>query len=76
MGKILIVEDEQELAQILGAYLKVEGMETVIAYDGVEGYERYCQEKPELVLLDIMLPKMNGVDVCKKSESPPIFQLL
>ena len=65
MEKILIIEDEQELAEILGAYLKVEGMETRIAYDGKQGYELYEKEKPDLILLDIMLPQINGVDICK-----------
>ena len=65
MEKILIIEDEQELAEILGAYLKVEGMETRIAYDGKQGYELYEKENPDLILLDIMLPQINGVDICK-----------
>ncbi len=66
MQKILIVEDEKELGDILGAYLEVEGFTPVSSYDGEEGLNMFYRENPVLVLLDIMLPKLNGIDVCKK----------
>lgn len=66
MDTVLIVEDEKELADILGAYLKVEGMNPVIAYDGEEGLSCFDELNPSLVLLDIMLPKMDGIEVCEK----------
>lgn len=64
--KILIVEDEKELADILGAYLEVEGFTPIIALNGEIGLNMFYQQQPVLVLLDIMLPKLNGVEVCKK----------
>lgn len=75
--KILIVEDEKELADILGAYLEVEGFEPIVSHDGQAGLEAFCKEQPSLVLLDIMLPKVDGIQVCReireKSEVPVIM---
>lgn len=75
--KILIIEDEKELADILGAYLEVEGFVPVIANDGQMGIDCFSQEKPTLVLLDIMLPKVDGISVCREiravSEVPIIM---
>jgi DNA-binding response OmpR family regulator len=75
--KILIIEDEKELANILGAYLEVEGFRAITAGDGVVGLQTFVEEKPDLVLLDIMLPRMDGMKVCKEirnvSEVPVIM---
>lgn len=77
MDKILIVEDEKELADILGAYLEVEGFIPLLASDGEAGFEAFMAHNPSLILLDIMLPKKNGIDVCKavreKSDVPIIM---
>ncbi len=64
--KILIVEDEKELADILGAYLEVEGYMPIVRHDGREGLEAFYKENPDLLLLDIMLPKRDGISVCKE----------
>lgn len=64
--KILIIEDEKELAKILGAYLEVEGFVPFVSYDGAEGLSQFYKEKPGLVLLDIMLPIKDGISVCKE----------
>ena len=64
--KILIIEDEKELADILGAYLEVEGFSPISAYDGEKGLSAFYSEQPILVLLDIMLPKKDGISVCKE----------
>ena len=64
-NRILIVEDEKELADILGTYLQVEGFDVLISYDGEAGYQQFLQEQPELALLDIMLPKMDGMKLCQ-----------
>lgn len=66
VDNILIIEDEKELADILGAYLKMEGLNPVIAYDGEEGLAQFSKYNPSLILLDIMLPKLNGIEVCKQ----------
>ncbi len=65
-GTILIIEDEKELANIVAAYLKAEGFQVVIAYDGQAGLEEFKRVHPSVVLLDIMLPKMDGIEVCKE----------
>ena len=74
---ILIIEDEKELAEILGAYLKVEGFRTVVATDGQMGLDCFRKEQPSLVLLDIMLPKVDGITICREiraaSEIPIIM---
>lgn len=78
MDTILIVEDEKELADILGAYFRVEGLNPVIAYDGEEGLAQFRECKPSLVLLDIMLPKLDGIEVCKQireSSQVPIIMV-
>ena len=64
--KVLIVEDEKELANILGAYLEVEGFTPIVANDGAEGLSAFYKEQPSLILLDIMLPKVDGISVCKE----------
>lgn len=76
--KILIVDDEKAIADILEYNLQREGYDTVVAYDGEEGLALFRKEKPELVLLDIMMPKLDGLQVCKiiRNESnTPIIML-
>ncbi len=63
---VLIIEDEKELAQILGDYLEVEGFFSELAYDGESGLRMFLDKKPDMVILDIMLPKMDGIEVCKR----------
>ncbi|WP_033542160.1 response regulator transcription factor [Planococcus sp. CAU13] len=64
--KILIIEDEQSIATLLSYNLTQAGYETVIANDGREGYELALSEKPSLIVLDLMLPSMDGVEICKE----------
>ncbi len=75
--KILIVEDEKELADILGAYLEVEGFNPIVAKDGIEGLKAFYENQPDLMLLDIMLPGCDGIQICKeireKSDIPVIM---
>lgn len=77
--KILIVEDEKNIVDILSFNLGREGYETVAAYDGQAGLEKARSENPDLILLDLMLPKMDGFDVCKAirqtDQSTPIIML-
>ena len=63
---ILIVDDEKPIVDILVYNLQKEGYNTLEANDGVEAVEIATKEKPDLILLDIMLPKMDGLTVCKK----------
>lgn len=63
---ILIVEDEQNINDILVFTFNKEGYKTMSAYDGVKGLDMALNEKPDLVLLDVMLPGMDGYEVCRK----------
>ncbi len=64
--KILIIEDEQHIVDILKFNLQKEGYETIEALDGATGLEMAINEKPNLILLDVMLPQMDGFEVCRK----------
>ena len=79
MGKkILIVDDEKNIVDILKFNLKKEGFDTLEAYDGEKAVELAMNELPDLILLDVMLPKMDGFTVCKKirqSLTTPILML-
>ena len=67
MGKtILIVEDEQNIVDILSFNLSREGYDTLEAYDGKTGLQLALEQNPDLILLDLMLPEMNGFDVCRR----------
>ena len=63
---ILIIEDEKELAEILGAYLQVEGFHTYIANDGEQGMNLFYECHPDILLLDIMIPKKDGIAICRE----------
>lgn len=63
MQKILIIEDEEVLTDILYNKLKKEGYEVIVAKDGLEGLEKIKQERPDLILLDILMPRMDGFGV-------------
>ena len=62
--RILVVDDEAELVKAVQVRLKHEGHEVLTARDGQEGLEKARKEKPDLIILDLMLPKMDGYKVC------------
>lgn len=64
--KILLVDDEVDFAEVLRVRLEDNGYEVIVAYNGEEGLERAEKEDPDLIILDIMLPKISGFDVCRK----------
>ena len=66
---VLIVEDEKNIVDILRFNLQREGYRTLEAYDGEDGLAQAVSASPDLILLDVMLPKMNGFDVCKSLRS-------
>ena len=74
MAKILIVEDEPNMVAGLRDNFEFEGYQVLTAGDGVAGLERAVAESPDLVILDVMMPRMSGLDVCKqlKSKRPSI----
>ncbi|MGO0059731.1 winged helix-turn-helix domain-containing protein [Brevibacillus fluminis] len=65
MTKILVVDDELSIAKLLQFNLEKAGFEVVSAYDGKQALEMVSQEKPDFIILDLMLPKIDGMDVCK-----------
>ena len=62
---VLVVEDDRNIAQLVQLYLEKEGYAVTIAYDGGEGLAKYRAIQPDLVLLDVMMPVMDGWDVCR-----------
>ncbi|NLP17181.1 MAG: response regulator transcription factor [Clostridiales bacterium] len=66
MAKILIIEDELKIARFLELELKHEGYEVLIAGEGRQGLEKALKENVDLVILDIMLPGINGIEVCRR----------
>lgn len=76
--KILIIDDEKPIVDILKFNLKKDGYSTLEAYDGEEGLDIALKSNPDLILLDVMLPKMDGFSVCRKIReklSTPILML-
>ncbi len=76
---VLVVEDEANIVDILAFNLQREGYNVLSAYDGQAGLELALEKKPDLILLDLMLPKLNGFDVCKAlrddGDTVPILML-
>ena len=75
--KIMVVDDDGNICELLRLYLKKEGFETVTVSDGAKAVELFDTEKPDLMLLDVMMPKLDGWQVCreirKKSQCPIIM---
>ena len=66
MKKILVVEDDPDIRELLTYNLQREGFEVVVATNGSEGFQAACKISPDLMILDLMLPELNGIEVCKK----------
>ena len=77
MEKILVADDDSNIADLLRLYLEKEGFDVIIAGDGEEAITRFGVENPDIVLLDIMMPKLDGWQVCreirKRSDCPIIM---
>ncbi|XKE59726.1 response regulator transcription factor [Sutcliffiella horikoshii] len=63
---ILIVEDEPEIAELVQDYLEADGYRSILASDGLEGLDRFFQHQPMVAVLDVMLPKMDGIELCRR----------
>lgn len=77
-SKILVVDDEKPIAEILQFNLEKEGYEVICAFDGEEAIKKALHEHPHLILLDIMLPKQDGMEVCRQirqKQDIPIIML-
>lgn len=78
MGKILVVDDDINICELLRLYIEKEGYDVVIANDGGQAVSKFKEESPDLVLLDIMLPVLDGWQVCReirKTSQCPIIML-
>lgn len=76
--KILIVDDDQNICELVRLYLEKEEYDTVLAYNGEAALEKFKEEAPDLVVLDIMLPKIDGIQVCReirRTSNIPIIML-
>ncbi|HET7626056.1 MAG TPA: response regulator, partial [Verrucomicrobiae bacterium] len=76
MKKILLIEDDQIVANVYRNKLTIEGFQVEVASDGEAGYNMVHSFKPDAALLDLMLPKLPGVDLLKKIRSEPEFEKL
>ncbi len=65
MTKVLVVEDDPKLRKLIVGDLKLEGFEVIAAHDGVSGLEAARRERPDVLILDLMMPGMSGYDVCR-----------
>jgi len=68
---VLVVDDNQQNLELLQAYLEDMDCETVPAHDGLEALEIISKNAPDLILLDVMMPKMSGFEVCKRVKNDP-----
>jgi two-component system alkaline phosphatase synthesis response regulator PhoP len=79
MARILVIEDDPTILKLLAGDLELEGFSVLTARDGEEGLERAKTSRPDLLILDVMMPKMNGYDVCralrKDGSDVPIIML-
>ena len=71
MARILIVEDEPDIAENLVALLKAKGHQAAAVADGADAFERARKSPPDLALLDVMLPRVSGFDLCRLLRSEP-----
>ncbi len=72
--KILVVDDEELTTQLAKTFLEKHGFNVIIAFDGEEGLSMAKAENPDLILLDVMLPYMDGFEVCKKLKESDNFK--
>ncbi len=73
-GRILLVDDEPSIVKMVGKRLEVEGFEVLVAMDGQEALKKAQTESPQLIILDLMLPKMNGYEVCTMLKQDARYQ--
>lgn len=70
-GRILVIEDDRSLAEVLAYNLRQAGYDVTVAHDGQDGLNQARRRRPHLVLLDLMLPVVDGLDVCRQLRSDP-----
>ena len=71
MPKILVAEDERDIRDLIGFTLRFAGFEVVLTADGIEAVEKAPQESPDLIILDVRMPKMTGYEACRQLKDNP-----
>jgi DNA-binding response OmpR family regulator len=71
-SRILVVDDEPEIHAVLGKLLSREGFEIVSAYSAEEAFKAIAASRPDLIILDIMMPRISGIEVCTRIKSDPV----
>src|SRR5437867_10111969 len=77
-ARVLVVDDEKMVTEVVGSYLEREGFEVALAADGEEALRLAREQSPDLVILDLMLPKIDGLEVCRalrRDSQVPIIML-
>lgn len=72
--KILLIEDEEDIADLIKLQAEISGYKITHAADGLNGFEAVGKENPDLIILDLMLPGQNGLDVCRKIKANPDYK--
>jgi CheY-like chemotaxis protein len=71
MPKILVAEDERDIRELIGFTLRYAGLEVVLTSNGAEAVERAAEEQPDLIMLDVRMPKMTGYEACRALKEDP-----
>jgi len=71
MTKILVAEDERDIRELIGFTLRFAGFEVVLVSNGTEAIEKALSERPDLILLDVRMPKMTGYEACRQLKEDP-----
>ena len=71
MAKILVAEDEHDIRELIGFTLRFAGFDVILAADGLEAVDKAISEQPDLILLDIRMPKLTGYEVCRQLKQNP-----
>jgi len=70
-GRVLVVDDDRALVRIAQSVLQKQGFDVLTAFDGLEGLQKAQEEKPDVIVLDISMPKMDGYQVCHRLQEDP-----
>ncbi|MCF2972511.1 response regulator [Synechococcus sp. Nb3U1] len=74
MSRVLVVEDSQSQREMISNLLKQSGLEVTVVGDGLEALEAVQGDRPDLIVLDIVMPRMNGYEVCRRLKADPLTQ--
>jgi DNA-binding response OmpR family regulator len=74
MAKILVIDDDPDIHIVLRSILEGSGHQVVAAYDGDEGLRKVVDEMPDLIMLDVMMPRKHGFEVCRQLKRDPAYQ--